>query len=72
MSRWFNSSASEKCHCDSWQELPDIPGLNVAEGLSRLGGNAANLVKLLHAFENRYSSFAPSIHKLVDADVTLP
>ncbi len=46
---------------------PELPGVNVADGLRRVGGNRNLYIKLLVDFANKYGSVAEEIWGLIEA-----
>jgi len=60
----------KKSNIESEVEIPDLPGINIKSGLSRLGGNKKLFNKILIKFKQDYADIAKEIKKALDADDT--
>ena len=60
------SSSNDDNAAEAEQKLPDhIPGVDINEGVSRVGGNKKLFVKLLNDFASTYQPYAINIHKAI-------
>ena len=60
--------SAKRCKDSAPEPLPDLPGVNVAESVRRIGGNVALYCSLLDKFRVKERNFATSIREALAAD----
>jgi len=73
--KWIKPSRPTAVPASSWaeapqivEEFPDLPGVNVAAGVYRMGGSVTSYCAILEKFRNSQQNAVTEIHSAIAAD----